>query len=99
MLRTGDGSITIAVAVGKRWETHSDGRGLYEESDEVEAELAARCEGDTGGDHEHDDRETLVGLVDTEGPRDEKNCYRDERLGVASLINSPLDRYMQVNTP
>ena len=48
--------------------THSNGRGLREEPDEVEAQFSAGGERYAGRDHEHDDRETLVGVLDAERP-------------------------------
>ena len=60
--------------------THSNGRGLREEPDEVEAQFSAGGERYAGRDHEHDDRETLVGVLDAEGPRDEQDGHRRERL-------------------
>ena len=57
-----------------------DGETLYDEAKQIEAELAIGREADTTGDHEDDQEQSLVHILDTEDPLDEENCDRVERL-------------------
>jgi hypothetical protein len=60
--------------------TYAYGCSLNEEADEVETQLAMRCEGNAGRDHEDNDGQFAVGLLDSEGPRDKEDGNGGERL-------------------
>lgn len=87
--------------------THGNRSGLGEESKEVEMHLTLRGEGNAGRDHEHDDSELLVGLLNTECPRDKEDGDWGEglrtsfsALTLAGLIRAYLEhlnvRYAQI---
>jgi hypothetical protein len=66
--------------------TYTDGCSLNEEADEVETQLAMRCEGNARGDHEYDDGQFAVGLLDPEGPRDKEDGNGGKRLDKCSKL-------------
>ena len=68
-----------------RLEDH--GEALYDETEQIEAELAVGSEADTAGDHEDDHEQPLVHILDTEDPLDEENCDRVECLQNSSMSN------------
>ena len=68
--------------------TYADGCSLNEEANEVETQLAMRCEGDTRRDHEDDDGQFAVRLLDSEGPRDKEDSNGGERLGKMFIIRN-----------
>jgi len=53
--------------------TYVTGCSLNEEADEVETQLAMRCEGSSRRDDEDDDGQFAVRLFDQEGPRDKED--------------------------
>ena len=59
---------------------------MGEESEEVEMHFTLRGEGDAGRDHEHDDSEFLVGLLNTECPGDKEDG--DWREGLRMLLSA-----------
>jgi len=65
-----------------------DGETLYDEAEQIEAELAVGSEADTAGDHEDDHEQPLVHILDTEDPLDEENCDRVECLRDGSMSTS-----------
>ena len=67
-------------------ETYADGCSLNEEADEVETQLAMRCKGNARRNHEDDDGQFAVGILDSEGPRDKEDGNGGKRLGKCSII-------------
>lgn len=57
-----------------------DGQALDDEAEQIKTELAIGSEADTAGDHEDDDEQPLVHILDSEDPLDEENCNRVKRL-------------------
>ena len=53
-----------------------DGQALDDEAEQIKTELAIGSEADTAGDHEDDDEQPLIHILNTEDPLDEKNCDR-----------------------
>ena len=47
---------------------YDNGQGLHDEAKEVESPLAATCQRDAGGDHEHNQGKALVGVGYAECP-------------------------------
>lgn len=70
--------------------TYADSRSLNEEADEVETQLAMRCEGNARRNHEDNDSQFAVGLLNPEGPRDKEDGNGGERLGEC-LISKPAE--------
>ena len=64
----------------RRRETYADGCGLHEEADEVEVQLSVGRKSYTGRDHEYDDAEAHIRLLDAECPGNEQ-----DRDGVEGL--------------
>jgi hypothetical protein len=62
-----------------------NGCSLNEEANEVETQLAMRCEGNSRRDDEDDDGQFAVRLFDQEGPRDKEDGNGGERLGKCSV--------------
>jgi hypothetical protein len=65
--------------------TYADGCSLNKEANEVETQLAMRCEGNSRRDHEDDDGQFAVGVLDPEGPRDKEDGNGGKRLGQCSV--------------
>jgi hypothetical protein len=65
--------------------TYADVCSLNEEADDVETQLAIRCEGNSRRDHEDDDGQFAVGFLDPEGPRDKEDDNGGERLDICSV--------------
>lgn len=63
----------------EKW-THADGCSLNKEANQVKAQLAVRCEGNTRRNHADDDGQFSVGLLNSEGPRDKEDSNGGERL-------------------
>lgn len=72
--------VSTTEAREKDGETYGNGGGLRDEANEVEFQLSLRCKSNTRRDHEHDDGKLLARLLQTEGPRNEQNCYWSKRL-------------------
>ena len=65
--------------------TYADSCSLNKEADEVETQLAMRCEGNARRNHEDDNSQFSVGLLNPEGPRDKEDGNGGERLGGCSM--------------
>jgi hypothetical protein len=70
---------------GKEGCTYGDGGGLSEEADEVETQLATRCESDAERDHADNDGQFAIGLLDAEGPGYKKDGHWRKRLDNRSI--------------
>jgi hypothetical protein len=60
--------------------TYSDGGSLSEEANEVETQLATRCESDTERDHADYDGQLAIWFLDAEGPGDKEDGNGRKRL-------------------
>ena len=65
--------------------TYADGCSLNEEANEVETQLAMGCEGNARRNHEDDNSQFAVGILDSEGPRDKEDSNGGKRLGKCSI--------------
>jgi hypothetical protein len=62
--------------------TYGDSGGLSEEADEVETQLATRCESDAERDHGDYDGQFAIGLLDAERPGDKEDGNGRKRLDI-----------------
>lgn len=67
--------------------THGDGSSLYDEARQVKPQLALARERDAGGDHDDDEREPAVDLLDAERPADEEDRDGVERLEHLDVVH------------